>query len=146
MLYDLLQDRRFAALLRSHSADLLTYLLEEGQEFAVVADLERVTFEPPLPKELFEALPEFPLFLLVNYTFQTARLEGERLRFEAGFGPQNFGSLVSIPLDAIVEIVVDETPIFINLTATIKGNQPSAKDSMEIFLSNPENQKFLNKG
>ena len=144
MLYDILQDDEFAAILRSHAIEILQYLFEKGQEFGVIADLSQTTFDPMLPKEIYEALPEFPLFLLMNYTFDSAKLEDGKLVFEAGFGSENFGSVVSIPIEAILQIVVDETPIFANLTATLKKKR-TYKNSMEALLSNPENRKFLKK-
>ncbi|MRJ02601.1 MAG: hypothetical protein GXO19_03375 [Epsilonproteobacteria bacterium] len=145
MLYDLLQDNQFAALLRSHSLDILHYLFEKGEEFGVVADRDAISFNPKLPDEIYRSLPEFPLFLLVNYTFESGRIENGSLVFEAGFGPENFGSVVTIPVESLLQIIVDETPIFVNLTATIK-RRPAPKDSMELFLSNPENRKFMKKG
>ncbi len=144
MLYDLLQDEEFAVILKNHATQLLQYLFEKDQEFGIIADRKSITFDPSLPKEIYESLPEFPLFLLVNYTYESAKIEDGRLLFEAGFGPQNFGSVVTVPIDAILQIIVDETPIFVNLTATI-SKKPSVKNSMEAFLSNPENQKFLKK-
>ncbi len=144
MLYDILQDEEFAALLRNHALEVLHYLFEKEQEFGVVADLSSITFDPMIPEDIYSQLPEFPLFLIVNYSFESARLENGSLVFEAGFGPQNFGSVVSIPASAILQIVVDETPIFVNLTASLK-KKPSYKSSMEALLSNPENQKFLKK-
>jgi hypothetical protein len=73
--------------------------------------------------------------------------------FEAGFGSENFGSVVSIPLLSIVQIIVDETPLLINLASykkeikSIKKEVDSGgiENSMSSFLSNPENSKFLKK-
>jgi len=144
MLYDLLQDEEFGAILRNHALDLLTYLFEKNQEFGVIADLKSIRFDPELPREIYDSLPEFALFLLVNFTFESARIEDGKLIFEAGFGPQNFGSVVTIPIDSILQIVVDETPIFVNLTATLQKKR-RYKSSMEALLANPENQKFLKK-
>jgi hypothetical protein len=144
MLYDILQDDEFAALLRSHALQIMQYLFEKGEEFAVIADLSQITFEPMIPKEIYDALPEFPLFVLANYTYESAKIESGALVFEAGFGSENFGSIVTIPIEAIVQIIVDETPIFANLTATLKKKR-TYKNSMEALLSNPENRKFLKK-
>ncbi len=144
MLYDILQDDEFAAILRSHAIDIIRYLFEKGQEFGIIADLSQVSFDPMIPKNVYESLPEFPLFLLMNYTYESAKLEDGVLTFEAGFGSENFGSIVSVPVEAIVQIVVDETPIFANLTATLKKKR-TYKNSMEALLSNPENRKFLKK-
>ncbi len=144
MLYDILQDEEFAAILKNHAIDIITYLFEKNQEFGVLVDIAAVSFDPQLPRHIYEELPEFTIFLLVNYTYESARLEGGTLIFEAGFGEENFGSIVSLPVEAILQIIVDKTPIFVNLTASLaKRQQP--KNSMEALLSNPENRKFLKK-
>ena len=92
------------------------------------------------------------LFFLAGYTYETARLEEGYLIFEAGFGSDNIGSVVSVPLSAIMQIIVDETPIFISLASpkAVKSTQTNLKEkdndgvenSMAAFLSNPENAKF----
>ncbi|BCD62753.1 hypothetical protein NitYY0826_C1636 [Nitratiruptor sp. YY08-26] len=144
MLYDILQDEEFAVILKNHAIDIITYLFEKNQEFGVLVEISSVTFEPELPKNIYEQLPEFTLFLLMNYTYESARLEEGKLVFEAGFGAENFGSVVTVPIEAVLQIIVDETPIFVNLTASLaKKQQP--KNSMEALLSNPENRKFLKK-
>ncbi len=144
MLYDILQDEEFGAILKNHAIDIISYLLEKNQEFGVLVDISQVDFNPMLPEQIYKQLPEFTLFLLVNYTYESTRFEDGKLKFEAGFGSENFGSHVTIPVEAILQIIVDETPIFVNLTASLpKKQQP--KSSMEALLSNPENRKFLKK-
>ncbi len=145
MLYDILQDEEFATILTNHATDILYYLFEKDQEFGVLVDLKQVAFDPMLPQEIYEKLPEFTLFLLMNYTYESARLEDGVLQFEAGFGSENFGSVVRVPVGAILQIIVDETPIFVNLTATVPKQQTKPKSSMEALLSNPENRRFLKK-
>ena len=66
--------------------------------------------------------------------------------FEAGFGSENFGSVVSVPLLSILQIIIDETPVFINLaietekTQEVKSeevDEEGLENSMATFLSNP---------
>jgi hypothetical protein len=90
------------------------------------------------------------LFFLAGYTFESARLEEETLIFEAGFGEENVGSFVQVPLLSIMQIIVDETPIFVNLASPseVASNKSTKREngvenSMASFLSNPENQKFI---
>ena len=144
MLYDILQDEEFGTILKNHAIDIITYLFEKNEEFGVLVDISSVDFDPMLPQEIMQQLPEFTLFVLANYTYESAKLEGSTLSFEAGFGPQNFGSVVSVPVESILQIIIDETPIFVNLTASI-AQKPKPKNSMEALLSNPENRKFLKK-
>ncbi|BCD68571.1 hypothetical protein [Nitratiruptor sp. YY09-18] len=144
MLYDLLQDEEFAILLKNHATDVMLYLFEKNEEFGVLVNTQMVSFDPMLPDELYQKLPEFTLFLLANYTYESAHIENGNLIFEAGFGPENFGSVVTVPIEAILQIIVDETPIFVNLSASLK-KKAQPKNSMEALLSNPENRKFLKK-
>ena len=73
--------------------------------------------------------------------------------FEAGFGSDNFGSVVSVPLLSVIQIIIDETPILINLAThqektlkeEIKIDENGVENSMASFLSNPENSKFIKK-
>ena len=145
MLYDLLQDKELAAILKNHATDLLLYLFEKNQEFSVLVETSSVTFNPMLPEDIASKLPEFTLFVLMNYTFESAHIHEGNLIFEAGFGPENFGSVVTVPIEAILQIIVDETPIFVNLTASVQKQRTEPKDSMEAWLSNPENRRFLKK-
>ena len=145
MLYDILHDEEFVTILANHAIDILSYLFEKKQEFSILVDLKQVEFNPKLPQNIYEMFPEFTLFALMNYTYESARLHKGILEFEAGFGSENFGSVVHVPVEAILQIIVDDTPIFVNLTATIPKQNTRQKSSMEALLSNPENQRFLKK-
>jgi hypothetical protein len=90
------------------------------------------------------------LFFLAGYTFETAGIVDDMIVFEAGFGTQNFGSVVSGPLLSIMHEIVDETPVLINMANYKKDTEVVKKiddggveNSMASFLSNPENAKFL---
>ncbi len=147
MLYDILQEDEFSAILKNHATDLIKYFLEKDEPFGVLAKTETLSFNPDIPKEIKETFAEFTLFLLVNYTLESAYIEDGKLIFEAGFGSENIGSVVTVPIESILQIIVDETPIFVNLTATINKprKEEGIKNSMEALLSNPENQKLLKK-
>ncbi|WP_187647881.1 hypothetical protein [Nitrosophilus labii] len=147
MLYDILQEDEFSAILKNHATDLIRYFLEKDEPFGVLARTETLSFNPDIPKEIKETFAEFTLFLLVNYTLESAYTEDSKLIFEAGFGSENIGSVVTVPIESILQIIVDETPIFVNLTATINKprKEEGIKSSMEALLSNPENQKLLKK-
>ena len=90
------------------------------------------------------------LFYLAGYTFDTARIDADTLIFEAGFGGDNFGSFVTVPLLSIMQVIVDETPLLINLATYAKDikvvkkeDNGGVENSRASFLSNPENSKFL---
>jgi hypothetical protein len=125
---------------------ILSFLLEEGVEFAVAAEVEYLGFEPELPREIHERFSPVSLFVLTGYTYETARIDGESLLFEAGFGEENFGSLVSVPLLAVKQVIVGEYPVAINIAEPSPETEvPDASHSMEALLNNPENLKLLKK-
>lgn len=153
MLYDILKDRSYANLMQKHVVDLLTYFFEHEQNFGILCKIEMLSFDPQLPKEVTSEFRPMTLFFLAGYTFESARIESNCLIFEAGFGSDNLGSVVTVPLLAIMQIIIDETPIFVNLASIPEGskqkeksseaNNGGQKSSMEALLSNPENKRFL---
>lgn len=152
MLYDIIKSASFARLMETNVRDLLIYLFENDQNFSILCKIESVTFDPPLPKHISDEFRAMTLFFLAGYTFESARIENDFLIFEAGFGQENIGSFVSVPLLAIVQLIVDDAPIFVNLALpreqiapiNIEKNE-GIQNSMSVFLSNPENQKFRKK-
>ena len=154
MLEKLIEDKSFAKLMQKHLEETIILLFEKEQNFGVLCKIDEISFHPELPEEMFAEFRPLTLFFLAGYTFETAKIEEGMLVFEAGFGSENFGSVVSVPLLSILQIIVDETPILINLAIEKKEQDVSeekdvddrgVKNSMASFLSNPENQKFLKK-
>ena len=146
----IIQDEDFGDLMKKNMQDLIILFFEKEQNFAILCKIEEVSFNPELPKDINSEFRPLTLFFLAGYTFETAHIEGEYLVFEAGFGSDNFGSIVSVPLLSIMQLIVDETPVLINLAVqtdheekTTKADESGVKNSMASFLSNPENSKFL---
>jgi hypothetical protein len=152
MLFDIIKSPSFARLMETHIRDMLIYLFENEQNFGILCKIEHITFDPPLPPHISEEFRAMTLFYLAGYTFESARIDQDILIFEAGFGHENIGSFVSVPLLSIVQIIVDDTPAFVNLAIPAE-QQPVAnvaksegvQNSMSALLANPENQKFLKK-
>ncbi len=151
MLIDIIKDDGFTSLMDKHIEELLIYLFEQNQNFGILCKIEHVTFEPELPQSVSSEFRQMTLFFLAGYTFESARLQDGYLSFEAGFGNENIGSIVSLPILSILQIIIDETPVFVNL-ASIKENKrcnnkidSGINNSMASFLSNPENKKFIKK-
>ncbi|ADN09817.1 hypothetical protein [Sulfurimonas autotrophica] len=151
MLENIIQDRDFALLMKKNIQELITLFFQKEQNFGILCKIEDVSFEPELPESINTEFRPLTLFFLAGYTFETARIENNLLIFEAGFGSDNFGSIVSVPLLSILQIIIDETPVLINISA-YKEEESKEKDnvdesgvenSMASFLSNPENSKFL---
>lgn len=153
MLYDILKDRSYAKLMQKHIIELLTHLFEQDQNFGILCKIETLNFDPELPQSITAEFRPMTLFFLAGYTFESAQITETSLIFEAGFGSENIGSVVTVPLLGIMQIIIDETPIFVNLASpqetfqTKPKNNESLKSgersSMEALLANPENKKFL---
>ena len=147
MLQDLLNDPNFSSEMKRHVREVLEILLKKGINFSILTNLAQISFEPELPEEIRSTFKPITMFVLAGYTFESCVVDEWGVSFEAGFGHENFGSLVSVPLLSILQIIVDETPILINLSVDAKERpKPSSKGvkrSMEALLSNPENEKLL---
>jgi len=148
-----LETQEFKAIMKEHILKTIKYMFSSNQEFSVACEISEIHFEPLLPHEIYESLPEVTLFMLANYSFESASLEDNYLSFEAGFGPENIGALVQIPISAIRQIFVGEYPILINVSPSSKTEEvpdeniedENEDNSMNALLNNPENAKLLKK-
>ena len=152
MLENVIEDSDFASLMRKNIEDLVVHFFKKEQNFGILCKIENVSFEPQLPENINADFRPLTLFFLAGYTFETAHIKGDTLVFEAGFGAENYGSEVSVPLLSIMQIIIDETPVLINLTTYKEGkkvvkekDEKGVENSMASFLSNPENSKFVKK-
>ena len=150
MIDSVIEDKDFAYIMQKNIYSLIVHLFEKEQNFGVLCKIEEVSFDPDLPKDINAEFRPMTLFFLAGYTFDTARIIDDCLVFEAGFGADNYGSLVSVPLLSIMQVIVDETPLLINLATykedvkvVEKVDNGGVKNSMASFLSNPENSKFI---
>ena len=150
MTINFLQTPEYRTLIQAHIVQTIEYLFSKNQEFALACEVKYITFTPELPSNIKESFQDTVLFILSGFTFESAQLEEGHFSFEAGFGSDNFGSTVSIPLLAIKQISVGDNPIVINLANPVKEEEKkemsvSKKSSMEALLNNPENKKLLKK-
>ena len=152
MLDNVIQDEDFAKIMQKNIQNLLIHFFDKEQNFGILCKIEDVSFNPELPSDIESSFRDMTLFFLAGYTFETAHIADNCLVFEAGFGSDNFGSLVSVPLYGIMQVIVDETPVLINLATHKPKNREheeidenGVENSMASFLSNPENSKFLKK-
>jgi hypothetical protein len=121
----------------------MDFLLLNDKEFSITGNLDAITFEPELPDVIKTQLPKYPLFILSNYTYSTIALNEEYITFEAGFGNENFGSVVKVPLQSVFQVILDESILFLNPVATVeKFNKNRKSNSMNVFKNNPNNKKF----
>ena len=145
MTTNLFQTPEYRTLMQEHINKTIGYLFSKNQEFAIACEIKHVTFTPPLPEEILESFNVTVLFVLSGYTYESAKIEGGYLSFEAGFGRENFGSTVTLPLLAIKQIFVGENPIVLNMADPTPKQKVATQSSMEALLRNPENKKLLKK-
>lgn len=150
MLREIMGDEEYCDIMKVHLQDIIDYLLTKGVNFSILLNVENIRFDPPLPDEIINTFKPMTMFIIAGYTFESVTLDGDKMVFEAGFGPSNFGSFVTVPLLSILQVIVEETPIFINLSVPSmekekKQKEVGVKKSMEALLSNPENKKLFKK-
>jgi hypothetical protein len=145
MVRGLLGDYDFSELMVFHIRDIVELLLQKGTFFSILTNIEDITFDPALPAEISDNFKPITLFVVAEYTFESCSFDDENLYFEAGFGQQNVGSYVTIPLNSIVQIIIEDTPIFINLSLKQdrKVKDDNIKTSTNIFQSNPKNRDLF---
>jgi hypothetical protein len=135
--------------MKRHVKKTLELLLQSGTNFSILTNVAEVSFDPDLPQEISSTFKPITLFVLAGYTFESCVVDEWGISFEAGFGSDNYGSLVSVPLLSVLQVMVDETPILINLSVEAekkpKPTSKGVKRSMEALLSNPENKKLFKK-
>lgn len=120
MIVDIIEDISYKNLIENQIYELVEYLINKNIEFSVTANINGVEFNPAIPETIYKNFPQFTMFSLMNYTYETLELHEDHIFFEAGFGEENFGSKVKVPLFAIFQVIVDESILFINPTATVK--------------------------
>ncbi|MCT7615629.1 hypothetical protein [Aliarcobacter butzleri] len=143
MIKDIIENPNYKELIEKQIQDIIVFLLDNNQEFSITANITPISFNPALPEEIKSQLHKFSLFVLSNYTYTTIEINEEFLSFEAGFGSENFGSIVKIPLHAIFQIIVGDSILYLNSIATVeKFNRNLEKNSFNIFKNNPNNKRF----
>ena len=143
MIKNIIENEEYKDLVEKQIKENILFLLDRNQEFSITANIQPITFTPELPKVIKDQMHKFSLFILSNYTYTTIQIDNEFMSFEAGFGNENFGSVVKIPLFAIFQIIVDESVLYLNSVATVeKFNKDLKKNSMSVFKNNPNNKKF----
>lgn len=146
MVTDIIENEEYKNLMADHVRDVIIHLIESGEEFAITANIKGLTFTPELPLSISEKLAQFSLFVLSNYTFESIRLDEENLYFEAGFGKENFGSVVKVPFFSVFQIIVDESILLVNPVATVEKYFKTHKfkeRSMNAFKMNKKNKELI---
>lgn len=144
MITTIIENDNYKDLITSQIEDIIEFLRNNGKEFSITANLDAVTFNPNLPETIKSQLSQYSLFVLSNYTFTTIKLQNNFITFEAGFGSENFGSTVKLPLYSIFQIVIDDSILYLNPLATVdKFNKNKKEKSLNVFKNNPQNKNLM---
>jgi len=154
MVNDIIEDRNFKSIVENHVYEVIDFMIDKDQEFSITANISSASFNPPIPESIADGFPQYTLFTLANYTYESIQLTQDDISFEAGFGSENFGSVVTIPLSGIFQIVLDESILYLNPTATvekyfikkdIEEDEPKDQESRSLnaFKMNNKNKKLF---
>ncbi|RDU56391.1 hypothetical protein CQA49_01650 [Helicobacter sp. MIT 00-7814] len=153
-----LKNPQLQKLLIKHAKEILALLVQEGISFSILCDISKTHFDPSLPEDIAKDIDELSLFVLAGYTFESIEFETHCISFEAGFGSQNFGSVVSIEYEGVVQILLQdpqllqEVSLFVNvgnskLYNKLETSEEEIEEGLEhsflALASNPANFHLL---
>ena len=144
MINNIIEDNEYKNIVTGQIKDVISFILDKNIEFAITANISAIEFNPELPDSIHSKLSKFSLFVLSNYTYSTVKIENDTISFEAGFGAEGFGSVVTIPLHAVFQIIVEESILYVNSVATVETfNTKNEEKSKNVFKNNPNNKKLM---
>ncbi|NHA71665.1 hypothetical protein EWZ68_07045 [Helicobacter pylori] len=154
--------RELRLLNNKHCVEYLQFLSKNHLSFNLLCERDAIDFSPKLPKEIHEKFGSLVLFVLAGYTLESLIIDAQSVQFEAGFGPNNIGSVVQVKLPGIIQILVkekNENAVLFNrcdslelfqkeepITQEPKKDERESKewlDSKEALFSNSKNRAIL---
>ncbi|GAA9121451.1 hypothetical protein Taitung52_03240 [Helicobacter pylori] len=154
--------RELRLLNNKHCMEYLQFLSKNHLSFNLLCERDAIDFSPKLPKEIHEKFGSLVLFVLAGYTLESLIIDAKSVQFEAGFGPNNIGSVVRVELPGIIQILIkeknenavlfnrcDSLELFQKEEPTIqepKKDERESKewlDSKEALFSNSKNRTIL---
>ncbi|WRB46457.1 hypothetical protein E5K65_02205 [Helicobacter pylori] len=154
--------RELRLLNNKHCIEYLQFLSKNHLSFNLLCERDAIDFSPKLPKEIHEKFGTLVLFVLAGYTLESLIIDTKSVQFEAGFGPNNIGSVVQVELPGIIQILIkekNETAVLFNRCDSLelfhkeeppfqepkKDEQESKEwlDSKEALFSNSKNRAIL---
>ncbi|GAA8146427.1 hypothetical protein HpBT120_03190 [Helicobacter pylori] len=100
--------RELRLLNNKHCMEYLQFLSKNHLSFNLLCERDAIDFSPKLPKEIHEKFGSLVLFVLAGYTLESLMIDAQSVQFEAGFGPNNIGSVVQVELPGIIQILIKE--------------------------------------
>ena len=141
-----LEDENLIKLMQKHCFNVLEMLMDKNIFFSIAVKTEFVDFDPVLPENLDIKKNPYAVFALAGYTFESIRLDKEKINFHAGFGPEDFATFVSVDLGAITHIQVENNVLFVNFSLYKREKSENlTQNSIDIFLNNPKNKNLFKK-
>ncbi|WRD33569.1 hypothetical protein E5K52_02355 [Helicobacter pylori] len=154
--------RELRLLNNKHCIEYLQFLSKNHLSFNLLCERDAIDFSPKLPKEIHEKFGTLVLFVLAGYTLESLMIDTQSVQFEAGFGPNNIGSVVQVKLPGIIQILVkekNENAVLFNRCDSLelfhkeepllqepKKDERESKewlDSKEALFSNSKNRAIL---
>ncbi|GAA7242356.1 hypothetical protein Kyoto90A_00100 [Helicobacter pylori] len=154
--------RELRLLNNKHCMEYLQFLSKNHLSFNLLCERDAIDFSPKLPKEIHEKFGALVLFVLAGYTLESLIIDAKSVQFEAGFGPNNIGSVVQVELPGIIQILIkekNENVVLFNrcdslglfqkeepITQEPKKDERESKewlDSKEALFSNSKNRAIL---
>ncbi len=154
--------RELRLLNNKHCIEYLQFLSKNHLSFNLLCERDAIDFSPKLPKEIHEKFGSLVLFVLAGYTLESLMIDAQSVQFEAGFGPNNIGSVVQVELPGIIQILIkekNENAVLFNrcdslevfhkeepITQEPKKDERESKewlDSKEALFSNSKNRAIL---
>ncbi|EJB49727.1 hypothetical protein KVK87_02195 [Helicobacter pylori] len=154
--------RELRLLNNKHCIEYLQFLSKNHLSFNLLCERDAIDFSPKLPKEIHEKFGSLVLFILAGYTLESLMIDAQSVQFEAGFGPNNIGSVVQVKLPGIIQILIkekDENAVLFNRCDSLelfqkeeplmqepKKDERESKewlDSKEALFSNSKNRTIL---
>ncbi|GAA8672242.1 hypothetical protein Kyoto101A_00110 [Helicobacter pylori] len=100
--------RELRLLNNKHCMEYLQFLSKNHLSFNLLCERDAIDFSPKLPKEIHEKFGSLVLFVLAGYTLESLIIDAKSVQLEAGFGPNNIGSVVQVELPGIIQILIKE--------------------------------------
>ncbi|GAA6914550.1 hypothetical protein AOH269_05810 [Helicobacter pylori] len=154
--------RELRLLNNKHCMEYLQFLSKNHLSFNLLCERDAIDFSPKLPKEIHEKFGALVLFVLAGYTLESLIIDAQSVQFEAGFGPNNIGSVVQVELPGIIQILIkekNENAVLFNRCDSLKlfqREEPITQepkkderefqewlDSKEALFSNSKNRAIL---
>ncbi|RVZ32726.1 hypothetical protein [Helicobacter pylori] len=154
--------RELRLLNNKHCIEYLQFLSKNHLSFNLLCERDAIDFSPKLPKEIHEKFGTLVLFVLAGYTLESLMIDAQIVQFEAGFGPNNIGSVVQVEIPGIIQILIkekNENAVLFNRCDSLevfhkeeppfqepKKDERESKewlDSKEALFSNSKNRAIL---